>query len=62
MLIVPPSNNKDDTIARSLMTIELARAEEYGSLAENNKEVQDLIDEMKNTYNVQETDFDENTL
>lgn len=62
MLIVPPSNNKDDAIARSLMTIELARAEEYGSLAENNKEVQDLIDEMKNTYNVQETDFDENTL
>ena len=61
MIIVPPSNNKDDSIARSLMTIELARAEEYGRLAENNKEVQDLIDEMKSTYNVQETDFDENT-
>lgn len=62
MLIVPPSDNDDGATARSLMTIELARAEEYGRLAENHEEVQALIDEMKNTYGVQETEFDENTL
>lgn len=59
MILVPPSNRIGSGPAQSLLRIELARALEYGSVAENEHDVNVFVSELCADNDMQEEDFDE---
>ena len=59
MVLIPPEGVDDPAAARSLISQEAARMAEYSSSAENKKDVLEEIDQIMETYGVEEARFDE---